>query len=131
MRSQLCARGGLGIGAIGVALVILAQAFNSFTCYKHDLGKFLEALGFVAFPMLPGIVSLFTKSPYRALGASVLFLPWLLYAYHVDCGSPYQGGGASMIYVAVVLWGFPCALVGALISPKFSCIEPPNTENSA
>ena len=131
MKKQLCARNGLGIGVIGIALVILAQAFNSFACYKHDFGKFLEALGFVAFPMLPGIVALFTKSPYRAFGASVLFLPWLLFAYHTDCGSTNQGGGASMVYVAVVLWGFPCALIGALFTPKINCNTPQSSKNAA
>ena len=46
----------------------------------------------------------------------LLFAPWLVFAYYTDCVRPYQGGGASMIYVAVLLWGTPCAIVGALLT---------------
>jgi len=131
MKLQLCAKNGLVLGAFGIALVIIAQAISSFSCYRHDFGTFLEVLGFIAIPMLPGIIAMFTASPYRALGAAIFFLPWLGYAYYVDCGSPYRGGGASMIYVAVVLWGFPCALVGALLTPRFSCIGASVSKNAA
>jgi hypothetical protein len=104
-----------GIGAIVGVIVI--QAFNSFACYGHDLWSFLVTLGvFLAVPLLPAVFSLMTANPLRAIGACVLFAPWLLFAYYTDCVTPYAGGGASMIYVAVVLWGTPSAVLGAVIT---------------
>ena len=96
--------------------MLLLQAFNSFACYGHDLRGYLGALGFVAIPLLPAVFALFTKNPFRAVGAALLFAPWLLFAYYTDCVRPYQGGGASMIYVAVLMYGLPCALIGALLA---------------
>ena len=104
------------LGLVAVAGVGLLQAFNSFACYDHDLLGYLGALGFIAIPMLPAVVALFTKNPLRAVVASLLFAPWLLFAYYTDCVRPYQGGGASMIYVGVLLYGLPCALIGALLA---------------
>jgi hypothetical protein len=52
----------------------------------------------------------------RAVGACVLFAPWLMLAYYTDCVQPYTGGGASMIYVAVLIWGTVTSLLGALIT---------------
>ncbi|MBD9471171.1 Na+:solute symporter [Pseudoxanthomonas sp. PXM01] len=104
-------------GAAAIACIIALQAFNSVACYEHTLLTFLLVLGvFVLAPLLPAIVSLFTANPLRAVGACLLFAPWLVFAYYVDCVRPYQGGGASMIYVAVLLWGTPCAIVGALLT---------------
>ena len=31
--------------------------------------------------------------PLRAVGACLLFAPWLVFAYYTDCVRPYQGGG--------------------------------------
>lgn len=104
----------LGLAAIGG--VALLETFNSVACYKHDIALFFSAMLFVGIPMLPAFVSLATRNPLRAVGASLLFAPWLVFAYYVDCVVPYQGGGASMIYVAVVLWGLPCAAIGALVT---------------
>ena len=104
----------LGFSAIlGVALL---QAFNSFGCYGHDFPAYLGALGFIAIPMAPALVAVFTKNPLRAVAASLLFAPWLLFTYYTDCVRPYQGGGASMIYVAVVMYGLPCTLLGTLLA---------------
>ncbi|MDQ8020484.1 MAG: hypothetical protein REI94_01495, partial [Moraxellaceae bacterium] len=57
-----------------------------------------------------------TANPLRAVGACLLFAPWLVFAYYTDCVQPYQGGGASMIYVAVLLWGSLSSLAGAVLS---------------
>lgn len=103
-------------GLSAVLAVCGLQAFNSFGCYDHSFAKFAESLGFIAAPMLPAIIPLLTSKPIRSVGASMLFTPWLAFAYYTDCGRPYEGGGASMIYVAVVLWGFPSALVGAMLT---------------
>lgn len=104
-------------GMAAIAAVIALQAFNSVGCYDHTLAMFAMVLGtFVLVPLLPAIVSLFTANPLRAVGACLLFAPWLVFAYYTDCVRPYQGGGASMIYVAVLLWGTPCAIIGALLT---------------
>lgn len=104
-----------GIGAI-VGVVSL-QAFNSFACYHMTFLQFLWAWAFfVLTPLVPAGISLLSRNPLRAVGSCLLFAPWLLLAYYTDCVRPYAGGGASMIYVAVLLWGTPCAILGALIT---------------
>jgi len=100
-----------------VVSVLAVQAFNSFFCYGHGALQFLSATAFfVGIPLVPALVSLFTPNPLRAIGACLLFVPWLAFAYYVDCVAPYAGGGASMIYVAVFLWGGLSALAGALLT---------------
>jgi hypothetical protein len=104
-------------GIAAILGVVGIQAFNSFACYGHDALTFLMVLGsFVAIPLVPALISLVTANPLRAVGACLLFAPWLVFAYYTDCIRPYAGGGASMIYVAVVLWGTPSSIVGALIT---------------
>lgn len=105
---------GLALAAIGAVVVL--QAINSFGCYHHDLPAFGQALAFIALPMLPALVALFTRNPLRSVAASALFAPWLLFAYYTDCIRPYQGGGASMVYVAVLMYGFATALLGAVLA---------------
>lgn len=106
--------------AVGVAAIVAAvaiQAFNSFACYHMTFPAFIAASAiFVLIPLIPACASLFTANPLRAVGSCLLFSPWLLLAYYTDCVRPYAGGGASMIYVAVLLWGTPCAIIGALVS---------------
>jgi hypothetical protein len=97
--------------------VLLLQAFNSFACYKHDVLTFLSSTAiFLTIPLLPALVSLAFPNPLPAVGACAFLAPWLLLAYYTDCVRPYSGGGASMIYVAVLFWGTPSALVGAFIT---------------
>jgi len=68
----------LGISAI--AVIIAIQAFNSFACYGHDPWTFLTVLGtFLVAPLLVAIVSLTTANPLRAVGACLLFAPWLFF----------------------------------------------------
>ena len=71
---------------------------------------------FIAVPMLPAIISLKTKNPLRAVGGSLLFAPWLVFAYYTDCVRPYAGGGASMIYLAVIFWGLLSAAIGTALT---------------
>ena len=104
----------LRIGLLSVAVVVGIELFNGAACYHHSLRSQLVSFGFVAVGFLPGLVALLTKNPLRTAGAALLFAPWLLVAFYTDCVRPYQGGGASMIYIAVVMYGFPCAVVGAL-----------------
>jgi hypothetical protein len=115
MSRQLARRWGL----LAMGMVFILQAVNSFGCYKHDLLTYLKTLGFIAIPMLPAFVSLFTANPLRAVGASALFAPWLALAYYTDCIRPDTSGGASMVYVAVLLYGFATALLGAALSGYF------------
>lgn len=104
-------------GMTAIALILALQAFNSVGCYGHTLLTFVQVVGmFVLVPLLPALVSLLTANPLRAVGACLLFAPWLVVAYYTDCVRPYQGGGASMVYVAVLLWGTPCAIIGALLT---------------
>ena len=104
-------------GVAAIAAVIALQAFNSVGCYDHTLVMFATTLGmFVLVPLLPAAISLFSANPLRAVGACLLFAPWLVFAYYTDCIRPYQGGGASMVYVAVLFWGTPCAIIGAVLT---------------
>ena len=105
------------IGGAAIGAVLLIQAFNSIACYQHDFGTYLLTVGiFILIPLIPAELALFSPNPLRAVGACLLFAPWLIIAYVTDCVMPYQGGGASMIYVAVFLWGTLSAIVGALIT---------------
>lgn len=110
-------RTALTLGFAAIAGVVALQAFGSFSCYGHSLIEFLQALGiFLAVPLLPAALSLLTANPLRAVGACALFAPWLGLAYYTDCVMPGQGGGASLAYAAVLIWGTPCAILGALLS---------------
>jgi len=104
----------IGLGAL--VFVAILQTFNSVVCYKQDVGTYLGTLMFIAVPMLPAIISLKTKNPLRAVGGSLLFAPWLVFAYYTDCVRPYTGGGASMIYVAVAFWGLLSAAIGTALT---------------
>ena len=106
------------IGIAAIVGILLLQAFISFSCYEHDLLDYLLAVGlFLLPPLLPALLSLLRANPLGAVGACALLAPWLIYAYYFDCIRPYSGGGASMIYIAVLLYGTPCAILGALITP--------------
>lgn len=105
------------IGVAAIVAVLLLQSFNSIACYHHGFVEFVSAtVFFVGIPLLPALVSLALSNPLRAVGACLLFAPWLLLAYYTDCVQPYSGGGASMIYVAVLMWGTLTSLIGALIT---------------
>jgi hypothetical protein len=104
------------VGAASIGIVAAIQVFNSVACYKQDLEGALAGLAFIAIPMLPAVISMALPNPLRAVGASAFFAPWLILAYVTDCVLPYSGGGASMIYVAVVLGGTPCAILGAFVA---------------
>ena len=107
----------VAIGIAAILAIVAQQAFSSFSCYGHSLASFLGVVGiFLGVPLLPALVSLATANPLRAVGACLMLSPWLGVAYYTDCVRPYTGGGASMIYVAVLLWGTPCSLLGALIT---------------
>jgi hypothetical protein len=114
---QLTRKRALICGTAAVIGVIALQAFNSFSCYHMTFSQFLSAWTlFVLIPLIPAFISLMTANPLRAVGACLLFAPWLVLAYCTDCVRPYTGGGASMIYVAVLLWGTPSAALGALLT---------------
>lgn len=104
------------VGAASIGIVAVIQVFNSVACYKHDWEGMLAGLAFIAIPMLPAGISLALPNPLRAVGASAFFAPWLVLAYVTDCVIPYSGGGASMSYIAVVIWGTPCAILGAFVA---------------
>lgn len=100
-------------GLIAVALVLCLQVFNGVACYGLSLGFHLMSLGLVLVAFLPGLVSLFLKNPLRAIGAAVCFAPWLALAHYTDCVLPPKGPASSMSYLAVLVYGFPSAAIGA------------------
>jgi len=107
----------IGIGIAAIAAIVAQQTFNSVACYRLSPGAFLIVSSiFVGIPLSPALAALATANPLRAVGACLLFSPWLGLAYYTDCVRPYTGGGASMVYVAVLFWGTPSALVGALLT---------------
>ncbi|MBA1272966.1 Na+:solute symporter [Stutzerimonas azotifigens] len=106
-----------GCGLLAIGAVVALAAFNSFTCYRHDFETFVAANSvFVAPPLVPAVICLAFPNPLRAVGACLFVAPWLLFAYYTDCMAPTAGGGASMVYVSVLLWGIPSAIVGALLA---------------
>jgi len=106
------------VGCAAVGGILLLQAVNSFRCYDQDFTTYLKAVMiFLGAPLLPALLSIGLLNPLRAVGACALIAPWLVLAYYIDCVRPYSGGGASMIYIAVLLYGTPSSIVGALIAP--------------
>ena len=104
-------------GLLAVTAVIGFQAVPGFACHGRDLRRFAIGPGvFVLPPLLPALASLATANPLRAVGACALFAPWRLWTGYVDCIRPDAGGGASMAYVPVLLYGFPSAVLGALLA---------------
>ena len=98
------------------AVVVAVQAYAGVTCYEQTLSMLLTSMGmFVLIPVIPALIALFTRNPLSALGGFLAFLPWLIYAYYVDCMLPQTGaGGASLIYVVVFLYGAASCLLGVL-----------------
>lgn len=106
------------IGCATIAGILLLQAFIGFGCYGQDIGMFITGIvWFLAIPLLPAVLSLLRTNPLGAVGACLLVAPWMLFAYYIDCIKPYMGGGASLAYVAVLLYGTPGAILGALLTP--------------
>lgn len=108
----------LWIGIAAIAGTVLLHTLIGFGCYRQDLGMFIMgALYFLLIPLLPAAFSLCRANPLGAVGACLMVAPWMLFAYYIDCVKPYAGGGASLAYVAVILYGTPGAILGALITP--------------
>ncbi|UOO87882.1 hypothetical protein LVJ82_10300 [Vitreoscilla massiliensis] len=105
------------ISFCGLCTVVALQAFSSFQCYQHDVMNFLLTLGvFVLVPLIPSLIAMMTRNPLCALGGYIGFVPWLGYAYYVDCVRlQSDGGGASMVYVSVLLYGSLSCLLGVLL----------------
>lgn len=66
--------------------------------------------------MIPAVIFLATRNPLRSVGASIVAISFYALAYYTDCIAPYEGGGASMIYVVVILYGTPLAVLGGFIA---------------
>lgn len=99
-----------------MAVVVGLQLFNGVACYRLSLGYHLAAFGIVGLAFLPGLVALLSRNPLRTVGAALLFVPWLTLAYYTDCVLPPKGPASSMSYLVVVVYGFPCAAIGALVT---------------
>ena len=59
----------------------------------------------------PAIALAFTKSAYRAIGATVGILPFLIWAGEVTCVNPDLSKGPSLAYASVLLFGIPTSVV--------------------
>lgn len=106
------------IGIAAIAGVVLLHTVIGFGCYRQDLGMFIMGvLYFLLIPLLPAVLALLRSNPLGAVGACLFVVPWILFAYYIDCVKPYAGGGASLAYVAVILYGTPGAIFGALVTP--------------
>jgi hypothetical protein len=104
------------VGAGAIAVAVGAQLFNDFACYQRGVLEALSTLWFPAIPLVPSLVALGTANPLRAVAGALVATGFYLLAYYVDCVVPYRGGGASMVYVAVILYGLPLALVAVLVA---------------
>ena len=113
---RITKRKAIFVGLTSIIVALGFQVFNDVSCYKYELMDSLSGIWFPAIPLLPAVISLFTRNPLRAVGASAIVIPFYLMAYIADCTQPNQGGGASMIYVAVIMFGLPLATVMALIT---------------
>ena len=101
---QISYRTALLSSLLGLALVVAMQAYSGLTCYEQTWDVLLTNIG------------IFVMVPLSALGGFLAFLPWLIYAYYVDCMTPHTGsGGASLIYVVVFLYGAASCLLGVLL----------------
>ena len=114
---QISYRTALLSSLLALALVVAMQAYSGLTCYAQTWDVLLMSMGmFVLIPVIPALIALFTRNPLSALGGFLAFLPWLIYAYYVDCMLPQTGaGGASLIYVVVFLYGAASCLLGVLL----------------
>ncbi len=104
----------LAAGSIVLALGV--QLFNDFACYERGFLEALSTLWFPAIPLFPALIALGSGNPLRAVGGSLVAIGFYLLAFYTDCVVPYSGGGASMVYVAVVMYGFPLAVVAVFVT---------------
>lgn len=99
-----------------MAGVVALHTFNAVACYDLDFASFVSTARMFVLPgLVPALLALLIGRPFAAIGACSLLAPWLVLAYYTDCVRPYTGGGASMIYVVVLFWGLPSAIVGAVL----------------
>ncbi len=105
------------LSQLSFLLVVAAHGLYSIGCHKSGFSGFLTAgLFFDGVPMVLPILSYFLKNYFVATIGAFGVLPWIGYAFYVDCIMPYQGGGASMMYVAIIFWGTPSAICGMLVA---------------
>ncbi len=104
------------IGLTAIAAVVVIQLLSSIFCYQNDLSQLAFSFMMIAVPFSPALIWILSPNPLLTVGGAALFIPWLVLAFTVDCILPYAGGGASMMYVAVVIWGFPSTILGMILA---------------
>lgn len=105
------------IALAAIVLIFICQVIAFWMTPHLDLTQSLtNTLLFVMLPLIPAVVFLFVGNPLRILGACLLYIPWLIFAYYIEFLKPYEGGGAAMAYVIVILYGAPSVLLGLLVS---------------
>lgn len=104
------------LGLTSIVLALGVQLFNDLACYEREFFEALSTLWFPAIPLVPALIALGSGNPLRAVGGSLVAIGFYLLAFYTDCVVPYSGGGASMVYVAVVMYGFPLAVVAVFVT---------------
>ena len=104
-------------GICAICTILLMHAYVVIGCNKGNFSDFVSlGMIFLGLPLLLAIISLALRNPLPGVGACAFLAPWLVMALHADCIQSYSGGGASMSYVAVLLWGTPSSIVGAILT---------------
>src|SRR5688500_14975188 len=88
--------------AIGVAL---------FFEFVHCGGRMLSAIMVASTLAFPAVIFLIAKYEWGAVPASAAMIVPAIWAYRIECVLPPTGGGAAMAFVAVVMYGFPAAMI--------------------
>src|SRR5687767_9250687 len=100
-------------GAAGIAaLFALQSVYEVFFCGGGIVGFWDATFILIA----PAALLLVISGSWAALAASVVIVPFIIWANSVEC-APYQGGGAAMAYVPAFLFGLPLSLtVGSVVA---------------
>jgi hypothetical protein len=101
---------------LSIALAICFQLFNDVACYEKSISEIALWFWFPLIPLVPAITFARQDKPVNAIAAALVIIPFYLFAYYADCVMPYEGGGASMVYVIVVMFGTPVAIISGLLT---------------
>lgn len=101
---------------MSIGLAICFQLFNDVACYEKTITEIALWLWFALIPLIPAVVFISRNQSIHAIAAALAVIPFYLFAYYADCVMPYEGGGASMVYVVVLMFGTPVAIVAGLLA---------------
>ena len=91
-----------------ILLILVGQTiFGVAVCGAESLWSVFASLMFVA----PAIAFGLTTRAYRAIGAVIGILPFLIWAGEVTCVNPDPSKGPSFAYASALFFGIPTSLV--------------------